>query len=145
MNETKPENTDPLVNKVVRIGTIAPWEGARRRVSVYFHIQTRSPYNRYFSITGVIGPTRSGNAAGGCGQIDMEFAHRNPADNDTRYACGLIKPEDIKFAKGWDANLLYILLDVWKAWHLKEAAVVPPAVIAFCNALPDTDQNPAWV
>ena len=22
---------------------------------------------------------------------------------------------------------------------------VPAAVIAFCNALPDTDQNPAWV
>ncbi len=144
MPETKPVNTDPLVNKVVRIGTIEPWEGARR-VSVFFHIQTRSPYNRYFSITGVIGPRISGNAAGGCGQIDMEFAHRNPADNDPRMACGLIKPEDIQFAKGWSADLLYVLLDIWKAWHLKEAADVPAAVIAFCNALPDTDRTPAWV
>jgi hypothetical protein len=39
-----------------------------------------------FSISGVIGPLPSGNALGGCGQIDMEFAHRNDNDNDKRYS-----------------------------------------------------------
>ncbi len=41
--------------------------------------------NGKLSISGVIGPMKSGNARGGCGQIDMEFAHRNPAHDDQRY------------------------------------------------------------
>jgi len=69
------------------------------------------------SITGVIGPTVHGNAAGGCGQIDMEFAHRNPADDDSRYG-SLYRTSDMRFAPGWTATLWLDFLDVWKRWHL---------------------------
>lgn len=129
------------LNKVVRIGTIAPW-GTRYRASVYFHIERRGE-PAYWSFTGVIGPHRSGNAAGGCGQIDMEFAHRNPADNDERFAC-LIKPEDIRFARGWDADKLFTLLDHWKHYHLTREPL-PAHVFDFLTSLPDADRQPAWV
>jgi len=130
------------IDKIVRIGTIAPW-GTRYRTSVYFRIKRRGE-SAYTSFTGVIGPRISGNAAGGCGQIDMEFAHRNPADNDTRFSSCLIKPEDIRFAKGWDADKLLTLLDHWKRYHLKREPL-PARVLDFLTGLPDADRQPAWV
>lgn len=92
----------------------------------------------------MIGPRISGNAAGGCGQIDMEFAHRNPADNDARCASCLIKPEDICFARGWDADKLLTLLDHWKHYHLT-CEPLPAKVLDFLTSLPDADRQPAWV
>lgn len=71
------------------------------------------------SISGVIGPLASGNALGGCGQIDMEFQHRNPQDDDTRYSSP-IPAASIKYAKGWDAEKWLDFLDIWKAWHLND-------------------------
>ena len=127
------------MQKVVRIGTIDPHGNNGHRVSVYFQIATRD-YG--LSFTGVIGPRISGNAAGGCGQIDMEFAHRNPAHNDARYT-HLIKPEDIHFARGWDKEKLFDVLDAWQTYHLKHN--VPASVIEFLESLPDTDRTPAWV
>ena len=126
------------INKTVRIGTIAPW-GTSYRASVYFHIERRN----YWSFTGVIGPRRSGNAAGGCGQIDMEFAHRKPADNDAR-SSSLIKPEEIQFAPGWDAEKLFTLLEYWKRYHLTNKTL-PKQVFDFLTSLPVTDRQPAWV
>jgi hypothetical protein len=104
------------MHKIVRIGSIQTWGG--RWASIYCEI-THTDKN--LSILGVIGPTRGGNAMGGCGQIDMEFEHRSYWDNyscyDKKY---LIYPKDIKFAKGWDANTLYAFLEVWKNWHLND-------------------------
>lgn len=71
------------------------------------------------SISGVIAPLKSGNARGGCGQIDMEFQHRNVRDNDRRYT-DLIKASDITFSKGWDAEIWFDFLDIWKQYHLND-------------------------
>jgi hypothetical protein len=69
------------------------------------------------SISGVIGPKRNGDAWGGCGQIDMEFSHRNPADDDKRYQRP-VKPSDLTFAPGWTAETWWDFLDAWKKYHL---------------------------
>lgn len=75
----------------------------------------------YLSFTGVIGPMPSGNAHGGCGQIDMEFAHRDPKDDDKRCRRNeLITPALIEFSKGWTAALWLDFLDMWKRWHLND-------------------------
>jgi hypothetical protein len=72
------------------------------------------------SITGVIGPRSSGGSAGGAGQISMEFAHRDPADNDKRFGISLIKASEFNFAEGWNAEKWLDLLDIWKRWHLND-------------------------
>ena len=124
------------MNKIMRIGTIKTYRGGH--VSVYIRAEdTRN----HLSICGVIGPSRAGNAYGGCGQIDMEFAHRNEADNDSRYS-NPTKPQEFSFAKGWNARLWLDLLDIWKQWHFKEN--YPQSAIDFINSLPDTDREPAW-
>lgn len=71
------------------------------------------------SISGVIGPKSNGDARGGCGQIDMEFAHRNPSDNGGRYS-DPIRPDQIEFALGWTADLWLEFLDVWQKWHMND-------------------------
>lgn len=54
------------------------------------------------SLTGEIGPTPSGNASGGCGQIDDELAAID------------------EFAAGWDADLVARLAGTWRRWHLND-------------------------
>jgi hypothetical protein len=72
----------------------------------------------------------------------MEFAHRRSRDNDRRFTT-LIRPEDVRFAKGWDRNKLLDFIDAWEAYHMKTA--MPQEVVDFLTALPDTDKHPAWV
>ncbi len=100
--------------KVMRIGTIKTYGG--RGASIFIEAALN---DGKISLHGCIGPLPSGNSLGGCGQIDMEFAHRNPADNDSRYEHPT-KPSDIKFAKGWNAAKWFDLLDIWKQWHLND-------------------------
>lgn len=71
------------------------------------------------SITGVIDPWESGNAGGGCGQINMEFSHRKPEDNDRRTSKP-IAPEEMVFTEGWDREKWLDFLDVWEQWHLND-------------------------
>ena len=101
------------MKKVMRIGTI-PCNG--RRASLFCVVQDRKGDGE-LSFTGVIGPLRSGNALGGCGQIDMEFAHRKASDDDQRYG-DLIKASDIRFAPGRTRDKWLDFLDAWKRWHL---------------------------
>lgn len=124
------------INKVVRPGTI-PTHHLRRDV----FLKIKYVEGTHLSISGVIGPRHTGNAWS-CGQIDMEFAHRDPADNDSRYTT-LIRPSDFVFAKGWTAETWLDLLDTWSVWHLKED--VPTETLDFLDSLPDTDKTPAWV
>ena len=130
---------NPL-KKVMRIGT-TNHDSAGRWVSIYFCLELRAGRNGYYSFTGVINPRHSGNADC-CGQIDMEFLHRNPKHDDERYAGFLIKPEQIRFRPGWDARKLLRYLDIWRRYHMK--AHLPPTVQAFLEALPETDKEPAW-
>lgn len=101
------------MNKVCRIGTI---KIGGRWASVYIKA---SVTDGRLSVSGVIGPLASGNALGGCGQIDMEFSHRNPTHNDRRYS-NPIQPKDINFAPGWNVVRWYKLLEVWHDWHLND-------------------------
>ena len=127
------------MHKVLRIGTINE-NGNGRRTSVYFKVEDK-PYG--LSFTGVIGPRRSGNAEGGCGQIVMEFAHRNPDNNDKRFS-SFIRPEDVRFAPGWDGEKLYDFVDAWEKHHMKNVRA-DAKVRKFLESLPDANQTPAWV
>ena len=71
------------------------------------------------SISGVIDPWENGNCGGGCGQIDMEFSHRDPAHDDKR-THQPIKPEQIDFSDGWNRDLWLEFLVVWHDWHLND-------------------------
>lgn len=71
------------------------------------------------SITGVEGPRSNGDARGGCGQIEMHYAHRNPEHNDNR-TTNPTQPGEIEFAPGWDAEKWLDLLEVWHVWHLND-------------------------
>ena len=102
------------MKKILNIGTIPTYR--QRRASVFCKVEFTG---EHLSISGVIGPLPSGNALGACGQIDMEFKHRNDADDDARYS-ELIRPEQFNFAKGWDASKWLDFLDVWKKYHLND-------------------------
>jgi hypothetical protein len=130
------------MRKVVRIGTLPTHGGGR--VSVYCKIETQMSHGNYASFSGVIGPSRGGNAYGGCGQIDMGFAHRDPADNDSRYSTPT-PPEDFSFAPGWDAETWLDFLDAWNRLHLKRDAAAIAEAEAYAATLPDADRAPAWV
>jgi len=108
------EPAPKAIRKTMRVGTVKTYGGA----SVSLYVRAEYEEGR-LSISGVIGPRPSGNAAGGCGQIEMEFAHRDPKDNDGRYEHP-ITPDQITFADGWTANLWLDLLDIWKKWHLND-------------------------
>lgn len=99
--------------KVVHVGTV-PCGRARARVFCKVEFKDGK-----LSISGVEGPLASGNCHGACGQIDMNYAH-----NDSTHAevvgRGLIRPKDMKFAKGWDEDKWLKFLDVWARWHLNE-------------------------
>lgn len=98
----------------MRIGSI-PY-GGKWRVDVFLKAEVDGDK---LSITGVIGPKSNGDADGGCGQISMEFAHRDPTHNYKRYS-RLITPDQIQFAPGWSAAQWLDLLDVWEKWHLND-------------------------
>ena len=102
------------MKKVMRIGTMDTGNG--KRASIFIRAELK---DGNLSISGTIGPLSSGNALGGSGQIDMEFEHRNPDDNDKRYS-NLVKASSIKYAVGWDKEKWLDLLDVWKKWHLND-------------------------
>lgn len=100
------------MKKTMRIGTMDTGNG--RRASIYIRCKIE---DGELSLTGVIGPLPNGGALGGCGQIDMEFSHRKPKNDDKRYKQP-IRPEDIRFTTDWDKNMWWELLDVWTRWHL---------------------------
>ncbi len=103
------------MRKVMRVGSVKTWKGGR-----WAGLFVLAEFNDgKLSITGVIGPTSGGNALGGCGQIEMGFAHRDPKDNDAR-TVNPTKPSDIRFAPGWTAKRWLDLLDIWKRWHLND-------------------------
>ena len=60
-----------------------------------------------FSISGVIGPMRNGDALGSCGQI-----------NDT--VREHLEKREINFAKGWDRTKTFQLLEIWDEHHLND-------------------------
>ena len=73
------------------------------------------------SISGVVGPLPSGNCRGGCGQIDMEFYHRDESQNDSRYNRDLFKiGPHMVLSEDWTADQWYKFLEVWHDYHLND-------------------------
>ena len=106
---------DIKFGKVIHPCDVPLWNG--KKYPLFCEIELSN--DGRLSITGVIGPTKSGNSMGGCGQVDMEFAHRNPSHNDKRYS-NLTTPEQLRFAPGWDAEKWYTFLEIWHDWHLND-------------------------
>ena len=102
----------------------------------------KAEYDGRLSLTGVVGPKKNGDANGGCGQIDMEFAHRDPAHDDSRYDHPT-PPEDITFAPGWDRDKWLDLLDVWRRWHLNDMRAGNPAQEAYLRSNPVKGKLPS--
>lgn len=86
-------------SKTVRLGTVK----IGRWVSVYCKIKLE---DGKLSISGVEGPTPSGNAVGGCGQINMRM--------NARYVAGM-RP-----APGWSRSSIRRFLAIWGRWHLND-------------------------
>lgn len=142
------------MDKIVRLGTNQTHGG--RFYSIYARIQLA---DGRLSITGVEGPTPSGNALGGCGQI-------NPVTVNKR-------------APQWTSTMLRTFNYVWGRWHLNDLQTacihqrelgwtyqeyqgqhcpecdyaigsawvsepLPKSVVHFLETLPETDKTPAW-
>lgn len=131
-------------DKMKRILNPGKFRIGKYRRNIFIKVSAPAETGDYLSVSGVIGPRRSGNSYGGCGQIDMEFKHRNSIDNDYRHT-NLIKPSDITFSGGWDTVKWYNLLDAWKKWHLKDMSTIPQNEIDFLFSLPETEVTPAWI
>jgi hypothetical protein len=115
-NVQKNDGKTVVIEKIVRIGIIHKRHPAG--AGIYAKIEYKGGK---LSISGVIGPLKNGDARGGCGQIEMEFQHRDPAANDYRYKPEeLLGPESIIFAEGWNADLFLDFAQAWNDWHLND-------------------------
>lgn len=90
---------------------INPW--TEKINNIDYNVFIKIAYtNGKLSLTGVVGPYRSGNCAGSCGQIIMDFK-----EYDNR---GFMSLDDITPATGWDRAMIKTLLDIWDKWHLND-------------------------
>lgn len=97
-----------------RPGTVPAWTRAgERHVSAFVTIEYQGGK---LSITGVEGPTSSGDAAGSCGQIDSTLRAHLDAGN--------FRP-----AEHWTPDMLRRLLDIWNEWHLNDMSAADAAMI----------------
>lgn len=103
--------SNPTFTKIIRPGTVqlhGPISEILKPFSVFIRIEYKPRSNDRdgytLSITGVEGPLRSGDAAGGCGQINMS-----------------LKAADfVTLAPGWTRAKITRLLDIWGRWHLND-------------------------
>ena len=100
------------MNKTIRLG-----EGPYG--SIFCHIQFNAGK---LSITGVEGPTRNGDARGGCGQIIMH------------------EWEFTSYAPGWNPELVARFREVWDRWHRNDMQAGSPAQRAYLEAHPITNR-----
>ena len=99
------------MNKTVRLGTRKTYRG--RAYSIYCSIKLSE--DGRLSISGVEGPTPSGNCIGGCGQIGMHLRNEQ---------------HEIQLAPGWTRDMLARFFDVWERWHLNDMKAGTPAQMA---------------
>jgi hypothetical protein len=96
--------------KVVCIGTQSHRSDGKARFNVYCKIEFS--VDGKLSISGVEGPLPSGNARGGCVQIEM---HMTPEWLST-----------LRYAEGWNRAKVAEFLAVWRAWHLNDMKAGTP-------------------
>ena len=100
-----------MIKKIVHPCDVPLWDG--KKYPLFCRIEFSD--GGRLSISGVIGPTKSGNAMGSCGQVDSNFWHptRRPDPE-------LIKPSALRFAKGWTLESWLKFLRYWDEWHLND-------------------------
>lgn len=81
--------------KIMRLGKVSVHQG---EASLYVKAKLDEKGELHF--TGVVGPLRSGDAQGGCGQIVME---------EWAFTC---------LAAGWTPEMVLRLREIWERWHL---------------------------
>src|ERR1041385_6807498 len=118
--------------KTVRLGTIETRPGSGRYVSIFcfieYHDKPRSHHgNSRLSITGVLGPTRGGNAGVGAGQIVMDLLENKEYQR--------IRPAD-----GWGHGNIPAFLLIWDKYHLNDMRAGSPAQTAFLAEHPVEDR-----
>lgn len=116
--------TDQSFTKTVRIGTTKPGIVCGRAVSVFCKIKFEGGR---LSISGVEGPLASGNALGGCGQIDMHLRAEHFGT----------------FAPGWSHARVVEFLRIWGRWHLNDVRAGSPRQRDFIRGLPDKSYEAA--
>lgn len=92
------------MQKIINPGTIDAHDGRSTPAQVFCKIKYT---DGRLSISGVVGPTRNGNARGSCGQIDGTLKDAIIAGEYTP-------------AAGWDAQLFARFINTWDAWHLND-------------------------
>jgi hypothetical protein len=107
--------SDSSFSKIVRVGTV---DVGNSRASVFCKIEFDG---RRLSISGVEGPLPSGNARGGCGQIDMHLS----ADSFRT------------FGPGWSRAKAAEFLRIWGRWHLNDMRAGSPRQRDAIRAMPD--------
>jgi hypothetical protein len=105
--------------KVVRLGTAKTYDG--HAFSIYCKIEY---CNGRLSIFGVEGPTRGGNAIGGCGQIVTHLLEKDAF-------------REITPAPGWTMEAVERFLKTWDRWHLNDMQAGSPAQMAHLRKLSD--------
>lgn len=108
---------------------------------VFIHITDE---RGHLSFTGVQAPDIHGNCMGGCGQIDMEYDHKDKTHNDNRYKHPT-PINELRFTKNWTDEMWYEVLKLWHDYHLKNINDIPIETIEWLNNLPDTDRQPNWI
>lgn len=118
-------------------------EPFRRTFPIATSVQIGVEYkaDHSLSISGVIAPTRDGNADS-AGQIYDTLRERIAADrkalHDWEWARldGARRPRQrVKFADGWDAARVNELLVIWEQWHLNTMHAGTKAQREFINSL----------
>ena len=87
--------------KTIRPGTI---QGHSVFCKITYEIDSKDR----LSISGVVGPYRSGNAWGGCGQIVMDWRGKHAYN------------PPVEFSAGWNQETFDKFLDIWDRWHLND-------------------------
>ena len=91
-----------VFRKVVNPGRVYNWSG-KRRINVFCEIEYT--VDGRLSITGVVGPRPSGNAEGGCGQIQDTLSEITVCTG---------------YGVGWDKKKVERFQDIWNRWHLND-------------------------
>lgn len=112
MNKTQREEylgfrPKTIDKKVVYIGEYTP-----HYEKLPLHIFCKINYtDGKLSISGVVSPTKGGNARGSCGQMYDEIVENLDA---------------IKYAEGWSKLKAFQFVETWKEWHLNDMKAGSP-------------------
>lgn len=111
---------EPFFKRAVMVGKVPSWNSSGKEIeadlwlTIRFEDRNGGPE---LGITGVVGPLRSGDCYGSCGQC------RDALD------------EVVSYAEGYDAETIARLAEIWDTWHLNRMQAGSPAQTAHLETL----------